>query len=61
MKIISTILSIAMIGMGIYGLAISGGETTWWITLVVGVIWLLADIIAIKKNNDNNFSFDVEG
>lgn len=52
MKIISTILSLAMIGMGIYGLAISGGETTWWITLVVGVIWLLADIIAIKKNQE---------
>lgn len=52
MKIISTFLSLAMIGMGIYGLAISGGETTWWITLVVGVIWLLADIIAIKKNQE---------
>lgn len=52
MKIISTILSLAMIGMGIYGLAISGGETTWWITLVVGVIWLLADIFAIKKNQE---------
>ncbi len=52
MKIISTILSIAMIGMGIYGLAISGGETSWWITLIIGVIWLIADIIAIKKSQE---------
>lgn len=53
MRAISLILSLVMIGTGIYGLTISGSSTDqgYWIgALIVGIIWLLADIVAIKKH-----------
>lgn len=47
------VLAIAMIGMGIVGLSISGDSTEsgyWLGALIVGIIWLVSDIIVIKKN-----------
>ena len=52
MRTISVILSLGMIGMGVYGLAISGDSTNqgyWLGALIVGVIWLIVDIIKIKS------------
>lgn len=42
-----------MIGIGIYGLTLSGDSTDqgyWLGALIVGVIWLIIDIIAIKRH-----------
>lgn len=53
MKKISVILSLAMIAIGIYGLVLSGSSTDqgyWMGALIVGVIWLIVDVIAIKRN-----------
>lgn len=53
MRAISLILSLVMIGIGIYGLTMAGSSTDqgYWIgALVVGIIWFLADIVAIKKH-----------
>lgn len=47
------VLAIAMIGMGIVGMSISGDSTEsgyWLGALIVGIIWLVSDIIVIKKN-----------
>ncbi len=52
MRAISVILSIGMICIGIYGMAIavdSTGTGYYLGALIVGIIWLIADIIAIKK------------
>lgn len=48
------ILAIAMIGMGIVGLSISGdsSESGYWLgALIVGILWLVSDIIVIRKYN----------
>ena len=50
MRIISLILSLGMIGMGVYGLALTGGDGYWWGAFIVGIIWLIYDIIAIKRD-----------
>lgn len=42
-----------MIGMGIYGLAIANDSTNqgyWLGALIVGVIWLIVNIIRIRHN-----------
>lgn len=47
------VLAIAMICMGIVGMSISGDSTEsgyWLGALIVGIIWLVSDIIVIKKN-----------
>ena len=47
------VLAIAIIGMGIVGMSISGDSTEsgyWLGALIVGIIWLVSDIIVIKKN-----------
>ena len=49
MRIISTIISLCMIGTGIAGLALTKGETYWWIVLATGIFWLIIDITT-KKN-----------
>lgn len=49
MRVISLILSLGMIGVGIYGLAISADQGYWLGALIVGVIWLIVDIIKIKS------------
>ena len=53
MDIISTILSVAVIFIGIIGLIISGGDGYFLGALVVGVIWLAIDIICIKHHQEN--------
>lgn len=53
MRKISLILSLAMIGLGIYGLVLSNdstGQGYWLGALIVGVIWFIVDIIAIRRN-----------
>jgi len=50
MKAISVILSLGMIGIGVYGLANSGGDAYWYGAIGLGAIWLIVDIIAIKRN-----------
>ena len=53
MDIISTLLSIAMIIIGIIGLIISGGGGYFLGALIVGGIWLVIDIICIKRHEEN--------
>lgn len=53
MRVISLIISLVIMGIGIYGLYLSGNSTDkgYWIgALVVGIIWFLADLVAIKKH-----------
>lgn len=53
MKIINLILSLIMIGFGIYGLIFAGNSTDqgyWLGALIIGIIWFLVDIVAIKKH-----------
>ena len=50
MKAISIILSLGMIGVGIYGLATTEGDAYWYGAIGLGVIWLILDIIAINRN-----------
>lgn len=54
MRKFGIILAIIMIGIGIIGLAISGGSTEsgyWLGALIIGVLWLVSDIIVIMKYN----------
>lgn len=54
MRKIGIILSLVMIGIGIVGLSISEGssESGYWLgALIVGILWLVSDIIVIKKYN----------
>ena len=53
MDIISTLLSIAVIITGIIGLIISGGEGYFFGSLIIGVVWLVIDIICIKRHQEN--------
>lgn len=53
MDIISTLLSIAMIIIGIVGLIISGGDGYFLGALIIGGIWLGIDIICIKRHQEN--------
>lgn len=53
MDIISTILSVAMIIIGIVGLFISGGDGYYLGVLVVGGIWLVVDIFCIRRHQEN--------
>lgn len=53
MDIINTILSVAVIVIGIIGLVVSQGDGYFWAALIVGVIWLIIDIIKIKIHQDN--------
>lgn len=57
MRYISLVLSLVMIGYGIYFLAVASDSTGMGYgigALIVGAIWLVADIIAIKKHNYDN-------
>jgi hypothetical protein len=49
-RIISIICSLVMLGLGVYGLAMFG-DPYWIGALVVGGIWLFADIVRIKRDN----------
>lgn len=53
MDIINTILSVAVIVIGITGLVVSQGDGYFWAALIFGVIWLIIDIIKIKIHQDN--------
>lgn len=53
MDIISTLLSIAMILTGVIGLILSGGDGYFLGALIVGGIWLVFDIICIKRHQEN--------
>lgn len=53
MRVISLLLSLIIMGFGIYGLTLAGDSTDqgyWLGALIIGFIWFLADIIAIKKH-----------
>lgn len=54
MRKFGVIFALVMIGIGIIGMAISEGSTEsgyWLGALIVGVLWLISDIIVIKKYN----------
>lgn len=53
MDIISTLLSIAMILTGVIGLILFGGDGYFLGALIVGGIWLVIDIICIKRHQEN--------
>lgn len=50
MNIINTILSVAIIVIGIIGLVVSQGDEYFLAALIFGVIWLIIDIIRIKSH-----------
>lgn len=53
MRPISLVLSLIIIGIGVYGLTLVGnstGQGYWLGALIVGIIWFFADIIAIKRH-----------
>ena len=53
MDIISTLLSVAMIIIGIVGLIVSEGDGYFLGALIVGAIWLGIDIIFINRHQEN--------